>query len=232
MKSIKKQLSQHGKDGFDRKYFAKVLKKYDTDELERLTYLFTGLFNFLDKYLDLRSQKGKEVLEIGCHIGAFAKVLKTEGFDVTAGDISKFIIKKAKKLQKDMLFKVINVENEILINKKFDYVFSIGVVEHLNNPKKAFINIRKKLKKGGSFIFLTPYPCKQAFDDVTHINVHDSDWWVKLGRKTGFKEFKFNYALWIPYIYKLGKRFSIWLPIKINIPPLFISSSYMFYFKN
>lgn len=226
----KKLISLHGKGSFDKKYFGGVLKKYDQDELNKLMNLFEGLYRFISRYVNL-GNKNKRVLEIGCHIGAFTGVLKKKGYNVTSSDISKFIIQKAKQLQKEIDFRVINIEDPILIEGKFDYIYAIGVVEHLVNPEKAFRNIKKKLKPGGYFIFLTCYLSKQSLSEPEHINVHDHKWWIKLGKKTGFKELKYNHTFWLPYIYKFGRWFSIWLPIRFESPFLGISSSYMFYFK-
>lgn len=219
----------HGNKNFDRKYFRHFFNNYDQSELRRYSNWFWGYFNFINRFVPLSDPKGKKVLELGSSIGAFAKILKSKGYDIIASDVSSYIVDKASCLQKDIPFKVINVEKEIKINGSFDYIFCFDVVEHLKKPKDAFENIIRKLNKGGVFVFSTPFPSKEYLSDPTHINVHEPDWWLSLGKKTGYKNLKFSYATFIPYLYRVSKYLSIGFPLKINLTHL--NSTCIFFFK-
>ena len=49
--------------------------------------------------------------------------------------------------------KIINKSGEnFKISRKFDYIFSIGVLHHIINPSDVIKNARKHLKKNGSFL--------------------------------------------------------------------------------
>jgi len=222
-------LISHGDKNFDRKYFHRFFNRYDQSELNRYSNWFWGWFNFIDRFVPLRDGQGKKVLEIGSSIGAFAKILEEKGYNIVASDISSFIVEKASRLQKKITFKVIDVEKGINISRSFDYIFCFDVVEHLKKPESAFKNIIEKLEKGGVFIFSTPFPSKEYLSDPTHVNVHEPDWWIVLGKKTGFTNFKFSYATFIPFLYRINKNLSIGFPLKINLKHL--NSTCLFFFK-
>lgn len=221
---------QHGKEKFDREYFGLFFKKYDLFELMFYCRWFKGWISLLDNYLPLKRGYGKDVLEVGCSIGAFSKLLSERGFKVTAIDISGFIIKKAKKLQKDINFKVLDIEKDIRLREKFDYIFAFEVLEHLKEPKKALSNMKSALKKSGVIVFSTPLPAKQTLADPMHINVHSSQIWLDLGKKIGFKKVYYKNVAFIPYLYRFSSIFSIGFQTPINLP--FINNTCLYFFKN
>lgn len=221
---------QHGKEKFDREYFGIFFKKYDLFELMFYCRWFKGWINLLDNYLPLKGGYGKDVLEVGCAIGAFSKLLAERGFKVMAIDISDYIIKKARKLQNNIDFKISDIEKGINIKKKFDYIFAFEVVEHLNNPKKALFNMKKLLKKKGVLVFSTPLPTKQTLADPMHINIHPSQFWLNLGKEIGFKKVYYKNVAFIPYLYRFSSIFSIGFQTPINLP--FVNNTCLYFFKN
>lgn len=220
---------KHGNVHFDREYYRRFHKEYSEGELERYYRWFSGWIRFLDRYLPLRDGQGRRVLEIGCSIGAFAKLLQERGFEVTATDISSFIIKKAKRLQNGVDFRTLNIEKGITIPGNFDYIFAFEVLEHLKNPQDALVNVREKLKKGGTFVFSTPFPSRRSLADPTHINVHEPGWWINKGGEAGFSKRKLVYAAFVPFLYRLHKLFSVGFPIKVDLP--YINSTCIFFFE-
>lgn len=218
----------HGEKKFDKKYYTRFFSKYSNSELDIYYRWSLGWFNFLKKFADIGSGLGREVLEIGSSIGAFSKVLKERGFKVDATDISPYIISKAKKLQKGINFFVFNVEKPQKLKKKYNFVFSFEVLEHLKNPEKALINIKEMLKKDGILIFSTPFPTKRSLSDPTHINVHEEKWWLELGKKTGYNKRKVIYATFIPYLYRISSVFSWGFPLKTDIPFANSTAFYIF----
>lgn len=220
---------KHGHELFDRKYYRRFFKNYTKSELLLYYRWSLGWIRFLDRELPLKEGYGKRVLEIGCSIGAFAKVLKERGFEVWACDVSSYIINKARRLQKDVSFFVQDAQKLIRVAGNFDYIFSFEVLEHLNNPQKAINNIYKKLKKGGVFIFSTPFPTKRAYADPTHIGVHFPKWWLNAGKIAGFSKRELKYATFIPYLYRLSSFFSYGFEAKTDIP--MINSTCFFIFK-
>lgn len=223
------KVMQHGKREFDKNYFGIFFKNYDISELDFYYKWFHGWINLLDIFLPLRNNQNKKVLEVGCAIGSFAKHLNERGFKVTAVDISEFIINKAKKLQKNIEFKVADIEKVSIKNNEYDYVFAFEVLEHLNNPSKALENMRRSLKKGGVLVFSTPLPSKQILADPMHINIHKPEYWISLGKKLNFTEVYFKQVSFLPFFYKFNKMLSIGFPIKINLP--LVNNTCFYFFK-
>lgn len=220
---------KHGSEEFDKKYFGIFFKKYNNSELLFYYRWFKGWIKLLDNYLPLKMGKDKKVLEIGCAIGAFAKLLKERQFTVVAADISEFIINKASRLQEDIDFRVLDIEKKVNTTERFDYIFAFEVLEHLKNPKKALSNMKLLLKKNGILVFSTPEPSKQTLADPMHINIHPSDYWLSLGKNVGFKKVYFKPAAFIPYLYRFHSIFSIGFPIKIGLP--FVNNTCFFFFE-
>lgn len=225
---IKKSLMHHGQEDFDKQYFGHFFQRYDTQEVMYYYRFFQGWVRFLDKYLPLKNGHGKKVLEVGCGIGAFAKILDERGFNVLATDISEFIIRKAKKNLPNINFQVLNIEKGIK-TEKYDYIFALEVFEHLKNPSKALENCLKMLKQGGTLIFSTPYPTKEAHADPFHINVNLPEFWLSKGKELGFKSVSFKNVSFIPYLYRFHSLFSRAIPIRINSH--FVNSTCFYIFR-
>lgn len=101
------------------------------------------------------------ILEAGCGVGAQTKIvaLKNPDSKFISIDISKNSIKKAKRLIESL--GITNVEFQVgdIFDLKypdhfFDYVLICFVLEHLPDPIKALIEIKRVLKKGGSITII------------------------------------------------------------------------------
>src|SRR3989344_6068701 len=102
------------KKTFDKEYFTDyyfgTTGNFGKKELKRNKNWFHGWFKALQDDYDFVDGKGKNVLEIGCAIGAAADILYERGFNITATDISPYAIKKNQKLLPHIKFKVLDVE--------------------------------------------------------------------------------------------------------------------------
>lgn len=221
---------QHGTHEFDKNYFGIFFKKYNKSELQFYYRWFKGWINLLDNFLPIKKGQGRKVLEVGCAIGAFSKLLKERGFDVVATDISEFIIQRAKKLQEDIDFRVLDIEKKFDTKERFDYIFALEVLEHLNNLNSAISNMKIFLKDKGSLVFSTPIPTKQTLADPMHINVHPPQYWLSLGKKLGFKKVFFKQVAFIPFLYRFHSVFSIGFVTNINLP--FVNNTCLYFFEN
>ena len=112
------------------------------------------LFLFKDWILPntLDDFKDKEILECGCGGGQHTSFIAPYAKSITSVDLNTTHI--AKERNKD--FNNIDfVEADIAkmdLGKKFDIVFSIGVVHHTDDPDKTFKNMMKHTKSGGKTI--------------------------------------------------------------------------------
>ncbi|MBI2595302.1 methyltransferase domain-containing protein [Candidatus Daviesbacteria bacterium] len=95
-----------------------------------------------------------DVLEIGSGIGTITSILISTGFNVTPSEINKKYIKKLKQFSKQPLF--LDITKPCKINKKFQTIVAVNVVEHTRDDMKVLINISKLLKDKGILILLAP----------------------------------------------------------------------------
>lgn len=208
----------HGQKGFDEKYYRRFFHKYSRLEFGKYVNWADGWVRFLDRYLDIKEGRGRTLLELGSSLGYFARVFKDRGFDVSASDISSYIVKKAGMLQKDINFFKFDIEKDIKKDRKFDYIVAFEVLEHLKNPEVALKNVWQMLKEDGTLVFSTPFPTKRSLADPTHINVHEASWWLMYAKKAGFQKVKVVYATFMPVLYRISKHLSIGFPFRSDIP--------------
>ena len=120
---------------------------------------------FLESSL-IELDSGAEILEVGGGILALAIQLASEGFKVTSVEpvgegfsgISYIMNVFAEICQEENLsFQLIESPIEICIfEHKFDFAFSINVMEHLQDPYSALIQIVALLKTNGKYRFCCP----------------------------------------------------------------------------
>ena len=118
---------------------------YDADNLEKMSEDIAS--NFFS---------GQTVLEIGCGSGRHSRRLidKYNAESVHAIDLSDAVL-VAKKLNKD--YPQISVANANVFqlpfeDEVFDVGFSLGVLMHTEDPKQAFNDMCKKVRRGGKAI--------------------------------------------------------------------------------
>lgn len=224
------KIIHYGDEVFDKKYFGTYYKKYDKKELTKAYRWFKGWTGLLSRLYPINKFQGEKVLVVGAGIGAFPKAVKEIGFDVAATDISKFIIKKARKLQKDIDFLVEDIEKTAGKQDEFHLIFVIKTLERLKDPKSALKNIKARLKKDGLLVFASPYPAGKTPSDPTLISVKFPEEWIRIGKELGFKTMRFNYVSFLPFLYKYHSFFSRAFPIKVELP--IVVNTCFFVFEN
>ena len=112
-------------------------------------------FNFLNLYV-----KNSDVLDYGCGVGPIIeKVIKYNPKKITGIDISDVSISKAKgkfqNFHSNIELFVDNCENTKFEDNKFDLVYGLGILHHLQ-ISKCINEISRILKPNGTFLFLEP----------------------------------------------------------------------------
>jgi|LakMenEpi03Aug12_release.lakeMendotaPanAssembly.Ray.scaffolds.fasta_scaffold260996_2 2-polyprenyl-3-methyl-5-hydroxy-6-metoxy-1,4-benzoquinol methylase len=97
--------------------------------------------------------KDKWILDIGCGAGRFAEIALQAGAYVVALDYSSSVDACYNNLShnKNLLIIQGDIYELPLCPEFFDYVYSLGVLQHTPDVKKAFFSLPPMLKKGGSF---------------------------------------------------------------------------------
>jgi len=112
----------------------------------------TSLYNFMQvkKYLN----HGKRLLDVGSYCGAFLKVAKQNGLDVTGLEPSPWAIKTSSNFVDADLIQ--GTLDDLPENKKdFEIVTMWDVLEHFSDPVKELKKINNILKSDGVLIFST-----------------------------------------------------------------------------
>ena len=125
---------------------------------------YTSLYSLLEQ----QNLWDKRCLEIGTGRGSFQNLVnKYMGVDI-AFNVKKFIQKP---------FVVASATELPFQNESFDLVWTITVLEHVNNPTKALEEIWRVLKPGG-YIFLAPaWHCRPWMADGYPVRPYsDFDW--------------------------------------------------------
>lgn len=128
----------------------------------------TGIVGVLEKFLENQSSEMKlryirkhknlkrkmRILDVGCGNGAFLASLDQTKFEAVGLELNPEEYASAKKKG----LKVI--KDDILHSRKrigtFDVITLWHVVEHIPDPHRLFIQLKKHLKQGGIIIFSTP----------------------------------------------------------------------------
>tara|TARA_Y100001970_G_C13928110_1_gene696833 strand:+ start:69 stop:803 length:735 start_codon:yes stop_codon:yes gene_type:complete len=99
-----------------------------------------------------------DILDLGCGGGLIAEPLARLGSNVTGIDFVKQNIEVAKlhaKVSKLNIKYIHQNLNILKLNKKFDIILVLEVLEHLDNWEKLILNLKKNLKKNGLLIIST-----------------------------------------------------------------------------
>lgn len=133
------------------------------------------------KFADSLIQKKDSILDIGCANGNLMKHLTKE--------VSYFGLDISSKAIEDNPFpSIVSDAEEFKLDKKFDIIVCLEVLEHINNPKKALKNMFDHLRKDG--LILVTVPKGKLLPDKTHLHIFNFEYINLLCR-----EFTKNYRI-------------------------------------
>ena len=124
----------------------------DADPMEQVDY---ALVDFVSEHA------GHSVVDLGCGLGGYSKVLADRGFDVRGFDVVPEYVERAREL--GVRADVYDGERLPLEDRSVDTVFLLEVIEHLEDPAPLLAEARRVAR--GSVLVTTPN-CTQSFGRV------------------------------------------------------------------
>jgi 2-polyprenyl-3-methyl-5-hydroxy-6-metoxy-1,4-benzoquinol methylase len=137
-----------------------MMRDYNLESKSRPDKKYDYNFDFLVRDYMMRCfhpffERGA-ALELGCHEGDSTRLLSKYFQDITVIEASSEAIEIAKeKVPDSVKFINSNFENAIL-DEKYDSIFLINTLEHLNDPLSILTIIRSWLSDSGCFYVLVP----------------------------------------------------------------------------
>ncbi|MCK5107116.1 MAG: class I SAM-dependent methyltransferase [Nanoarchaeota archaeon] len=164
-------------------------------------------------------KKNIKILEVGCGTGRFLNSLNKKGYKNLYGlDFSKSMLGVLKKTNKDIKTIQGDAYNLPFKDNEFDVVFSVHVLMHLENPKKAYDEMLRVSKKLVIFEVNNKFSLSgfgQNFKLIKHILGFKQKTMPKsYYTKSAIKYFKINKkklkilpSFYLPLIFKTNKLY-------------------------
>lgn len=136
-----------------------VSHEYEENSFHRKNKLYPANSFRYELILDfLKTQPKGKILDAGCGPGLMSRNLQKLGWNITACDYSKGMIKTSKKKAEEEnlpdVYHQIALQELSSLNDKFDIIILNGVLPYISkeDEKKVFQEIKKVLKSGGNLI--------------------------------------------------------------------------------
>ena len=154
---------------YNDKFYGDNISRIESSK-EILSYLFKIL-------------RPNSVLDVGCGRGVWLKVSKDLGAKIIYGVDGEW--NNGKQIDKEIVFKSINLNNNFDLNKKFDLTLCLEVVEHLE--KNSSENIISSLTNTSDIILFSAAFKYQG--GVGHLNENLHSYWADIFHKKNYLPF-------------------------------------------
>ncbi len=160
-------------------------------------------------YFLVKKYLKNDLLEVGAGIGSFTKNYKNDFTQITLTELDKHNIKRLKKRFKNTKIKI---ESKFTskINRKFNSILYMNVLEHIKNDTREINTSLSKLNKKGYLVILVPAHNElyTKFDkEIGHFRRYKINFFQKLKLKNS-KIVKLQYLDCLGYfLYYMNKMF-------------------------
>jgi len=135
-------------------------RDYNKEAQSRADKKYDYEFDAIVRYYMMRSFKpffkGGAALELGCHEGNSTVMLAEHFSDLTVIEASSEAVEAARRKAPPTVKFVTSMFENFNEDRKFDAIFLINTLEHLEDPLPALQRIRSWLAKDGQFFVLVP----------------------------------------------------------------------------
>lgn len=136
-----------------KKIMKKMFYELNADKYinESINLKMDNFYKYMQKYL--LKKDDFLMLDLGFGSGRDMIYFKNNGYKIKGVDSCSAFVNEARKKELDVSLEVLpNMDN--IENEKYDLIYSIGLVMHLNESERLnlFNNIKLKLKKNGLFV--------------------------------------------------------------------------------
>jgi len=131
---------------------------YDKNYYHKYSRLRTNYrAKFTLNLLEISGKNSLRILDLGCGVGTYSRVLAKEGHRVLSVDASKeaLLFSRANGIANLGLVSATNLPFK---DNTFDRVLFLDVFEHLKKPKRTFNEIHRVLSPEGLLVLSTSYP--------------------------------------------------------------------------
>lgn len=162
----------------------------------------------------IKNIQPKSVVDVGCGIGTFLKVFSDNGIDDILGVDGEWTDKGLLAKYIDLNnYKVVDLEQNLVLNRRFDLAISLEVAEHLKE-NSADIMVKNLANLSDVIVFSAAFPGQGG---QNHVNEQWPTYWQRKFNKHGYK----LYDLLRPIFWENGQipawyRQNIFLYIKTN----------------
>lgn len=139
-------------------------------------------YQFALKYV----RKGDKVLDVACGTGYGSSLLAQKG-KVVGIDINRDAIKYAKRKYRRVSFLVADAQKLPFKDGEFDLAVSFEFIEHIKKPEKLLHEVKRVLKRKGTFILSTP---NKKFPKIVESPYHEKEYTYQELKKLLEEHFK------------------------------------------
>ncbi|HSD98638.1 MAG TPA: class I SAM-dependent methyltransferase [Patescibacteria group bacterium] len=195
-----------------KRHYKYSFQERDIENYKKWFYAQWKIINYF-----IARKKYKSCLEIGSGIGGFYQFVEAIIPHYKGVELDRAATKFSNAYWKSNCF--FNTPFEKISHEKFDLIVAFEVLEHLENPNKSISKIYSLLKNKGMFVGTSPFPfAKNVRNDVTHLSVLHPENWKRLFLLNGFKKVILLPMSFVPFLWRINKRFNIRIPLYLPFP--------------